>query len=213
MSAEDLALFLRHKMGEQRTNNIDIVRRSNISRRTWYRLLNADIEEAKLSTLIKLANTLDTGVTQLLEVYFEGSPLSKHVNKPRSEIINPNLDITTNLPCNSLVSKNQKFTKTWIVKNRSQEHWKGFTLNCIDDISDTENKENGTLIQRLKSEQAYYVVPDTNAGDAAIVSVNFIAPGEVCTTQSNWAFFKNGLPLKGNAFRTLRCIVKVAAIE
>lgn len=65
MSAEDLALFLRQKMGEKKTTNMDMVRLTKISRRTWYRLVNADIEEAKLSTLIKLANALDTNVTEL----------------------------------------------------------------------------------------------------------------------------------------------------
>lgn len=81
MSAEDLALFLRKKMGEQCTTNTEMVRRTGISRRTWYRLLNSDIEEAKLSTLIKLANALNVSVTQIVQIYFSRGSFSTKVAK------------------------------------------------------------------------------------------------------------------------------------
>lgn len=73
MSADDFAIFLREEMGRQRVNNTEMVRRTNISRRTWYRLLDADIKEAKLSTMMKLANGLNVSVEDLIQVYFKNN--------------------------------------------------------------------------------------------------------------------------------------------
>ena len=71
MSAEDLSRCLREKMGQQRTNNTEMARQANISRRTWYRLLDSDIEESKMSTLLKLSKVLDISITELIHIYFK----------------------------------------------------------------------------------------------------------------------------------------------
>ena len=70
MSAEDFAVYLREEMGRQRVNNTEMVRKTNISRRTWYRLLDADIKEVRLSTLMKLASGLNVSVEDLIQIYF-----------------------------------------------------------------------------------------------------------------------------------------------
>ena len=205
MSAEDLAIFLREKMGRQRITNTEMVRRTGISRRTWYRLLNADIEEAKLSTLIKLSNALDISVTQLVHLYFNKQPL-----KVRSE---KRPLVHTNLPSNSLIEKNQQFTKTWEIKNTSKEHWEDLTLNCIDESLDAHifnvDAQSAFESSILKPSQSNIAVENTKIGETASLSVNFIAPSKLGATMSHWRFYKNGELLQGEPFPTLNCLVKV----
>lgn len=44
--------------------------RSGISRQTWHKLKRAEIQEAKISTLVRVARTLKTTVPDLLNIYF-----------------------------------------------------------------------------------------------------------------------------------------------
>lgn len=85
MSAEDLARFLRRRMGEMKLTNSDVAARANIARQSWYRLLNAEIEEAKLSTLVRLAEALGVSVMVLLQLYYRGRPLREGTMKPSSQ--------------------------------------------------------------------------------------------------------------------------------
>lgn len=207
MSAEDLALFLRQKMGELKTNNTEIVRRSNISRRTWYRLLNADIEEAKLSTLVKLSNSLNISVTQLVKIYFDGRGLMKHQSG------NGKL-VKTNLPRNSLVKANQSFTKVWKIKNQSMISWRGIMLRCIDNpIGSTKDADDLDAIQAYMLEAEFHEIhiPETIAGGEVSISMNFIAPDTVGAVISHWRFFDKEKQLEGEAFPKLDCLVNVVS--
>ncbi|MEB4591845.1 helix-turn-helix transcriptional regulator [Candidatus Thiothrix sp. Deng01] len=70
MSAKDLADYLRHRVGSLGFSKSEAARRADISRQTWYRLLNAEISDAKLSTLIRLAEALETTPLHILQIYF-----------------------------------------------------------------------------------------------------------------------------------------------
>ncbi len=70
MSAQTLAQFLRARMNERGLNNSQIATRAGISRQTWYNLLNAQIKEAKFSTLIQVCKVLEVHPMELMEVYF-----------------------------------------------------------------------------------------------------------------------------------------------
>ncbi|MDD5392607.1 MAG: helix-turn-helix transcriptional regulator [Thiothrix sp.] len=72
MSAQALSAFLLQQMRKQGLSNIDVAKRAKISRQTWYNLLNADIKEVRLSTIISIAEVLGVLPLQLLDVYFEG---------------------------------------------------------------------------------------------------------------------------------------------
>ena len=71
MSALDLAHYLRNQLDTLGITVTEASARSGISRQTWHKLLQADIDEAKLSTLINVANVLETPVITLLTVYFQ----------------------------------------------------------------------------------------------------------------------------------------------
>jgi transcriptional regulator with XRE-family HTH domain len=78
MSALDLAHHLRAQLEALGMTITEASARSGISRQTWHRLLQADIDEAKLSTLVKVANVLETHVLTLLTVYFQRKPIEQY---------------------------------------------------------------------------------------------------------------------------------------
>ncbi|EIJ35319.1 helix-turn-helix domain-containing protein [Thiothrix nivea] len=70
MSAKDLASYLKQRVRSLGLTKSEAARRADISRQTWYRLLDAEIHDAKLSTLIRLAGALQTTPLHLLYLYF-----------------------------------------------------------------------------------------------------------------------------------------------
>ncbi|MGB0848424.1 MAG: helix-turn-helix domain-containing protein [Thiolinea sp.] len=70
MSAQALAQFLRLRMRERGLSNSQIAAQAGISRQTWYNLLNAQIKEAKFSTLVQVCRVLDVHPMELLGIYF-----------------------------------------------------------------------------------------------------------------------------------------------
>ena len=83
MSALDLAHHLREQLETLGMTITEASARSGISRQTWHRLLQADIDEAKLSTLIKVANVLETHVLTLLTVYFQRKPIEQYATRQK----------------------------------------------------------------------------------------------------------------------------------
>lgn len=80
MSATDLANYMQKRMKTLNLTTIAAVERSGISRQTWYKLKQANIKEIKISTLIKVANTLQTTPVQLLGIYFRIEGANHPVN-------------------------------------------------------------------------------------------------------------------------------------
>ncbi|QLQ33913.1 MAG: helix-turn-helix domain-containing protein [Candidatus Thiothrix singaporensis] len=70
MSAIDLAKYVQARMEKLDLTVTSAAQRSGISRQTWHKLMRADIKEAKISTLIRVANALKITVPDLIEVYF-----------------------------------------------------------------------------------------------------------------------------------------------
>ncbi|MGB5599917.1 helix-turn-helix transcriptional regulator [Thiothrix lacustris] len=70
MSAKDLADYLGQRVVRLGISKSEVARRADISRQTWYRLLSEDITDAKLSTMVRLAEALETTPMFLLNIYF-----------------------------------------------------------------------------------------------------------------------------------------------
>lgn len=71
MSAQALAQYLRSNMRTQGLSNSQVASKAGISRQTWYNLLNADIKEAKFSTLLSVCRVLKVHPMDLMDVYFD----------------------------------------------------------------------------------------------------------------------------------------------
>jgi len=67
----EFADFLRIRARELNLSHSEIARQSSIARQTWYRLLNSEIEEAKLSTLVSISRVLKVDVMQLIEMHLK----------------------------------------------------------------------------------------------------------------------------------------------
>lgn len=218
MSAEDLANFLRRRMGELRLNNSDIAVRAKIARQTWYRLLNAEIEEAKLSTLARLADALGLHVMSLLKVYYQGKPLgySSQILSQKKYASGFVADVT--YPDNAIVSVNEVFTKTWEVVNLGRETWQGLFLQCVDDWLEVKAKSG---YEAVSGEYGQYglqpltgriVIPATASGQSVQLSATFKAPPVSCTVVSHWKTFNSAGEMLFPNRRGLHCQVKVVSI-
>lgn len=221
MSAEDLAAYLRRRMAEKRLNNSTVALRAGISRRTWYRLLNAEIEEAKLSTLIRLAHTLDSSVSTFLKIYFNGEKINQTKEANTRGIIS---DI--NYPPNSLIYINTSFIKKWKVINTTKSNWKYFKLKTIDEelyIKIKKDQErNQSIISTdvlltspvLTPKISLIALPDVAPGQSVEISVEFTAPDAPGTVVSNWQIVdENNKPLQSKTPYILQCIVNVVDIN
>lgn len=70
MSARDLSSYLDERIKNLGMSKSEAARRAEVSRQTWYRLVNAEIQDVKLSTLSRLAYALETHPLVILKIYF-----------------------------------------------------------------------------------------------------------------------------------------------
>lgn len=77
MSAQDFADYLNQRLEALDLSKSTVARRADISRQTWYRLAQADIQDIKISTIIRLANALETDPMHLLAIYFRPPETAK----------------------------------------------------------------------------------------------------------------------------------------
>ena len=81
MSAIDVANYLKQRIKRLNLSTATAARLSGLSRQTWHKLLNAEIEEARLSTLVRVAETLHTLPTVLIALYFNGSATQRKLSQ------------------------------------------------------------------------------------------------------------------------------------
>ena len=84
MSSTDLANYVQRRMQVLDLSLVEAVQRSGLSRQSWHKLMRAEIQEAKISTLVKVAATLRTSVPDLLDIYFQSKGASTHQWKQHS---------------------------------------------------------------------------------------------------------------------------------
>ena len=82
MSAFDVANYLKQRIKVLNLTTATAARLSGLSRQTWHKLLNAEVEEARLSTLVRVAETLHTLPAFLIALYFNGSTMQRKLNQP-----------------------------------------------------------------------------------------------------------------------------------
>lgn len=80
MSGKDLANYLEQRVAMLGISRSEVARRADISRQTWYRLLSADLTDAKLSTITRLAEALETTPLHLLRLYLDEGVDTVHLN-------------------------------------------------------------------------------------------------------------------------------------
>lgn len=187
MSKLDLSTLLQQRTRQLGITKSQLAKRSGISRQTLYKLLNAEIVEAKLSTIVKLSEALKLHPIDLLKLYFDGLKLRSYLKKDDSGFLG---DVT--YPDNSLVTINQQFTKVWNLKNIGKTTWVNRRLICVDDqlqvSNNIDNIDNIKVnVQRgLKPLQTIINIPKTEPGETVQISIDFLAPSYPCSVISYW---------------------------
>lgn len=193
MAALELAHYLRKRLDVLGLSVKEVALRSGVSRQSWHKLLNADVDEARLTTLTKVADVLETHAVHLVRLYCYGASL------PQRPSLNTGLkrfdtgfiaDIT--YPDNSLVYVGQEFEKVWELVNLGSEAWRNWRLTCIDDYLKVETlvgSHNCTQPDRqcgLMPLMVSVPIPNTLPGEHVRVAVKFRAPSLPCSVISHW---------------------------
>lgn len=181
-----------------------IAERANISRTAFYNLLNGQVGEAKLSTIVHLAQALDIPPMELLKPYFNSlSSLSESENGQTSHVDSGFIaDVT--YPDNAIVFVDQTFDKVWSVMNSGRTTWKNMFLECQDEPAFLDDMPIG-----LQAVNQRVAIPETAPGQKALVSVQLKAPMLPCSAISRWkAVDADGNLVFPDKF-PLYCMVKV----
>ncbi len=186
--------------------------KAQISRTSLYKLLNGDVAEAKLSTIINLSHALEIPPLELLKPYFKqlaaASPVVKDCLTLNTKFI---ADLT--YPDNAIVYTGQTFDKVWSVVNTGEVAWKDLFLECQDELVYLDkNRYLEDIPIGLHPEKRRVAIPETLPGEKAIISVTFNAPHLPATAISYWKAVNVDGELIFPHKKPLYCMVKIVGL-
>lgn len=206
MNRAKFAIVLNQLIERKGFNKKQLAQYSGISRATLYNVLQGNVGEARLSTLIKLSSALDAHPLELLTPYFADS-YSKRKLSDTTKDIDTGFVTDTTYPDNSPVYPGASFIKTWSVINSGKKAWKNLYLACQDTVE--ENFEKGNY---LVPEYNKIAIPYTEPGQRIYLSVLFTAPTRPCRVISHW----KTIDAQGNLVfpekQPLSCLIKVISV-
>jgi DNA-binding XRE family transcriptional regulator len=192
--SESLDSYIRNRANSLGLKLTEMCRLAKISRQSFYALNEVPDKLPDLKTIISIADVLQVHPLRLLHLVFDKVPIHKSARRSaRGDNSAFIADVT--FPDGSLVLPNQTFTKTWEIQNVGKVAWKNRYLQCVDEeiVVTTRTGEVLELGQNLIPHVNRVAVPFTNAGDSALISVNFTAPTQPMTVLSYWkSVFEDG---------------------
>ena len=210
MNRHQFETVLQELIAAKGLNKKELAQKCGFSRATLYNILQGNVAEARLSTLIKLAAVLDAHPLELIKPYFSDTLSERKLAIVTKDYDSGFLNDVT-FPDNSVVLPNEVFIKTWCVLNTGTEPWQDLFLSCQDDcgvdaLTDINNDN------RLTPKQTQIAIPYTLPGERTELSVEFKAPNKPCRVISYWKttdkegtlFFPEKTPLS--------CLIKVSVI-
>lgn len=193
MAALDLADYLRQQMEKSGISVTELARRSKLSRQSIYNMLNAELEQARLTTFIQLANALRIHPLDLMRVFFSRWEFPTNVpNRTKSLVNGDDIgfigDIT--IPDHSILSPGQTFEKIWEIRNVGLIPWQNRRIVCLDQHIEVRF-QNGEKLDTYKYglmplDGREIPLPDIHPGQNYRLSIRFLAPRVACTTISYW---------------------------
>ena len=209
MSAQEFSKFITQRAESLRLSVTEVTKRAGISRATCYRFLNEEIEEARLSTLIRLADALQVTPLRLLRTYFHARSLRRKFD---SGFLG---DVT--YPDNSLVHVGEAFDKTWAVENTGENAWVGWYLQCADEFVDTRvtlavSGESLQLQYGLRPDALRIPIPVVQPSEQVQLTVRFTAPLVPGTYISYWKTVDERGEWVFPEKMGLNCTVKVVSV-
>lgn len=210
MQREEFAKYIRVRAKELGLSITKLARQTGISRQSLYDLFSGATEQAKLSTVVSLANTLQVHPIHLFRYLLD------QVETPRYGIKDGDVfefirDVT--IPANTQVKTHQTFVKTWEIKNVGDAAWIGRKLVCLDqpvDANYAPPKTKSLITCRgLIPTSSEISVKDTKAGKTVSISVEFKAPNYPCQVMSYWKLTDEDGNIASSLNEGLSCIVRV----
>ncbi len=197
MSAIDLSQFLQQRADRLNFSATRVANKAGISRQTWYRLVNADVQQARISTLTRVADTLQVSLMELSCLYNKKKYSAQKALNPTKQNNDAYVfirDVT--YPLNTMVGKGERFKKTWKFLNAGNTPWVNRRFICVDNEFDMYvkpfNGTSNTLEKKSKNNngltplQGNIAIPTTQPGEHLLLSVWFCAPQNTGTMVSLW---------------------------
>lgn len=215
MSAQDFSALISARRKELKLSVAEFSRRSGLARQSLYRLLDAEVEQAHVSTFIKLGIALQLHPMELMRVFFKGWQFPVDATPPADKVVEYDdvgfiADVT--YPDHSVVSSGQQFEKIWEIQNVGNVVWKNRRIVCVDE--QIEVKFQGEVFQYgLKALEGNAIdVPLTQPGEFVRVSRMFEAPTVACSTISWWKMVDEQGELVFPDMTGLYCLVRVVTL-
>jgi len=192
MSAIDLSNFL-HQRAETLSLSATIIsKKAGISRQTWYRLLNAEVKQARVETLIRVADILQVNFMELSALYTQKQAINRKplISSVGSDSCSFIRDV--NCPLNTMVYREELSEKKWEILNSGNSTWINRTFICVDEELDIRLKQgdqnacSGESSERLTAKNKRITVPLTEPGEHVVLSAWFYAPKTSGTVISFW---------------------------
>lgn len=188
MQKEEFAKYIRTRAKELGLSITKLAQLTGISRQSLYDLFSGTTEQAKLSTVISLANTLQVHPIHLFRHLLDQVESPVYGKKEDGDAMEIVRDVT--IPANSEVKVGKTFTKTWEIKNTGDKAWTGRKLVCMDQPIDPNyvppRSKVVTTCRGLLPTVREVAVKDTKSGKTTTVSVELKAPNYPCSVLSHW---------------------------
>jgi transcriptional regulator with XRE-family HTH domain len=199
----------------------EVAARAQCTRPYLYRLLKGETRDPSILLVSRLAKAIDVSPTILFR---EFTDIDNRANRFNSNKIQSTLNAADAVcfveehsqALTSIVTPNERFTKTWTLQNVGKVPWISRSLERIDDeYVVMKRNTTGKLVPvadiHLASVQRATAVPTTYPNQLAEISIDFIAPKENCSVASIWKMVDDRAE---NCFPTnffLQAVVTVAS--
>jgi len=191
MSKKNFELYIRQQCKALDISLTEAAKKSDMSRHNLYKLMSGSAENARVSTVVKLANTLQTHPQILLRHMFESinlpvnpTPLSFYSNDGSAFV----RDVT--IPDNTKVKPGQSFIKTWKIQNAGSVEWLSRFMVCMDDqitfTSQTSSFAPPIGKRGLIPSEYKIAIAPLLPGETTEISVEFSAPEVLGSCISYW---------------------------
>ena len=206
----ELAAFIDLHASKNKLSKTELAKRSGISRQSLYKIINGDVRQTYISTMVSLANALRVHPISLMQKAFVewGYDTPKEIAERRDTGFVG--DIT--FPDNSLVKTGQRFEKVWEVQNLGTLPWQGCSLKCLDAEDIMLDAGPKPVSVGLVPEQRLVPIPTVNPGGTIRISVVFTAPSVPATVYSYWKMVDDQGQFCFPSRTGLYCLVRVVTL-
>jgi transcriptional regulator with XRE-family HTH domain len=214
-ASDDLETFILQRRAKLNISVVELARKAGVTRTTYYKLMKGETEQAKLGTILQLANALEVHPLALLRRMLKDYGALSHT--PGTTLYPCDVtgfvqDVT--FPDNSLVLVGQVFEKIWEIQNLGKVPWIGRRLVCVDEAVNLRIQSGIAPYQPclLIPAECSVTIPDTLPEKCVTLSVTFTAPEYPGTFLSYWKMVDADGRFCFPECQGLCCQVKVVAI-